>query len=191
MAKQIDHDPPTRYGALAQGLHWATAILVVVAFVYGPGGSEQRVYSAALTFDRELHETLGLCVFALVVLRCVWRIFDTRPAPPDTPRWMGLTSKAVQACLYVILFALPITAICGAWFEGHPLTLLGGVEVAPWIGESHDLGATIATIHTWLGDSILWLAGVHAIAALYHHFVMKDRVLLSMLPRAIYDRQER
>ena len=187
----MDHDQPTRYGGLAQVFHWTTAILVVAAFVYGPGGSERRVYSAARTFDRELHETLGLCVFALITVRVIWRSFDTRPASPDIPRWMRFTSKAVQACLYVLLFALPATAIAGAWLEGHPLTFLGRVEVAPWIAESHDLGATIATIHGWLGDTILWLAGVHAIAALYHHFVRKDRVLLSMLPRALSDRQVR
>ena len=40
----------------------------------------------------------------------------------------------------------------------------------------------IASIHTWLGDAILWIAGVHAAAALYHHFVLRDRVLRSMLP---------
>jgi len=186
----MDRDLSTRYGPLAQVLHWTTAVIVVVAYFYGPGGSEQRVYSVARTFDRELHETLGLCVFVLVAVRVMWRSFDARPDPPDMPRWMGFTSKAVHACLYILLFALPITAIAGAWLEGHPLTLLGGVEVAPRIGESHDLGATIATIHTWLGDAILWLAGVHAIAALHHHFVLKDRVLLSMLPQ-IFSRQRR
>lgn len=186
----MDPNQPTRYGAPAQVLHWITAILVVVAFVYGPGGSEQRVYSAAHDFDRDLHEVLGLCVFALVALRVLWRSFNMRPDPPDIPRWMRFASKAVQVSLYVLLFALPTTAIAGAWLEGHPLTLLGGVEVAPPIGRSHDLGATIATIHTWLGDAILWLAGAHAIAALYHHFVLKDRVLFSMLPRALSDRQQ-
>jgi cytochrome b561 len=187
----MEHQPTPRYSSVAQILHWATAILVVVAFIYGPGGSEQRVYSVARTFDRELHETLGLCVFALVAVRLVWRSFTSRPDPPDVPRWMGFIAKAVQACLYVLLLALPITAIAGAWLEGHPLTLLGGVEVSPQIGEAHDLGATIATIHTWLGDAILWLAGAHALAALYHHFVLKDGVLLSMLPRILSDRQRR
>ena len=149
----MDHDQPTRYGALAQVFNWTTAILVVAAFVYGPGGSEQRVYSVARTFDRELHETLGLCVFALTIVRVIWRSFDTRLAPPDIPRWMDFTSKAVHGCLYVLLFALPTTAIAGAWLEGHPLTFLGGAEVAPWIAGSHDLGATIATVHGWLGDT--------------------------------------
>src|SRR5437868_15283844 len=62
----MDHRSHARHGAVAQALHWVTAILVLVAFIYGPGGSEQRVYSAARDVDRRLHETLGLCVLALV-----------------------------------------------------------------------------------------------------------------------------
>jgi cytochrome b561 len=172
-----------RYGNVAQAIHWVTAILVLVAFLYGPGGSEERVYSPARDFDRQLHETLGICVFGLVVMRVLWRMVDSQPDPPQVSRWMGIAAKAVQWVLYLLLFALPLTAIAGAWLEGHPLTLLGGVEIAPLLGLSHDVGAKIATLHTWLGDAILWLAGLHALAALYHHFVLKDGVLASMLPR--------
>jgi cytochrome b561 len=174
-----------RYRPVAQAFHWVTAILVLVAFIYGPGGSEERVYSPARDFDRQLHETLGMCVFALVVMRVLWRMVDTQPDPPQVPRWMGIAAKAVQWALYLLLFALPLTAITGAWLEGHPLTLLAGVEIPPLLGPSHDLGARIATLHTWLGDTILWLAGFHALAALYHHFVLKDGVLASMLPRRL------
>jgi cytochrome b561 len=182
-------NPRTRYGAVAQALHWITAVLVVAAFIYGPGGSEQRVYSAARDFDRQLHETLGLCVFVLVIVRALWRMVDTRPEPPLLPRWMDLASKAVQAALYLLLFAIPLTAIAGAWLEGHPLTFLVGVEIPPLLALSHDTGATIASIHVWLGDAILWLAGFHALAALYHHLVLKDRVLVTMLPRWVPLRQ--
>ena len=62
----------SRYGTVAQILHWATAVLVVIAFAYGPGGSEQRVYSPARDFDRQLHETLGLSVLALVAMKRDW-----------------------------------------------------------------------------------------------------------------------
>ena len=173
---------PTHYGAPAQVLHWLTAILVLAAFIYGPGGSEQRVYSAAKEFDRTLHETLGLCVLALVAIRLAWRAFDTRPRDPPAPRWMRLAAGAMHASLYVLLFAVPLTAITGAWLEGHPLTLLWGIRIQPLLAESHDLGKSIATIHTWLGDTILWLAGAHALAGLFHHFVLRDGVLRSMLP---------
>jgi cytochrome b561 len=57
------------------------------------------------------------------------------------------------------------------------------VEIPARLGVSHDAGSTIARIHTWLGDAILWLAGLHALAGLYHHVVLKDGVLASMLPR--------
>jgi cytochrome b561 len=172
-----------RYGAVAQAFHWVTAVLVLVAFIYGPGGSETRVYSSARDFDRRLHETLGLTVFMLSALRVIWRLVDARPDPPAIPRWMGLTSKVVQAALYGLLFALPVTAITGAWLEAHPLTLLGGVEIAPLLPPAHDTGALVAEVHGWLGDVIMWLAGLHAVAAIFHHMVLRDGVLVSMLPR--------
>ena len=179
----------THYSAPTQLLHWLTAILVLVAFVYGPGGSEERVYSAARDFDRQLHETLGLCVLALAVIRMLWRTVDKRPATPPVAPWMQLAAGTVQVALYVLLFAVPLTAISGAWLEGHALTLLGHVTVPPPIAKSHVIGAKLAEVHTWLGDVILWLAGAHAAAALFHHCVFRDGVLRSMLPHRKVDAQ--
>lgn len=173
---------PKSYDRVWQTLHWLTAIVVLVAFYFGPGGSERRVYSPAKDFERTLHETLGLCVFALVAVRLAWRAFHRKPQDSPAPRWMALAGTATHVALYLLLFGLPLTAITGAWLTGHPLTLLGGVEIAPWFGPARAPGELIAEIHTWLGDAILWLAGLHALAALFHHFVLKDRVLLSMLP---------
>jgi len=183
MRNELKQRSVVHYGGVAQAFHWVTAILVVAAYIYGPGGSEQRVYSPARDFDRQLHETLGMCVFALVVMRVLWRTVDVHPEAPPNPRWMGLAAKAAHWALYLLLFSLPLSAISGAWLEGHPLTLLVGVKIPPLLAPSHDAGAKIATLHTWLGDAILWVAGLHAIAALYHHIVLKDGVLASMLPR--------
>ena len=159
-----------------------TAVLVIAAYVYGPGGSEQRVYSAARDFDRQLHETLGITIFTLVLVRLALRTFDVTPEEPAMPRWMRVSARLVHVILYILLLLLPLTAITGAWFEGHPLTLLGNVRIGPWLAESHTTGSSIATLHTWLGETILWVAGVHAVAGLYHHIVLRDRVLRSMLP---------
>jgi cytochrome b561 len=177
-----DASHPERYGRVAQVIHWATAFLVLAAFLYGPGGSESRVYASSRDFDRHLHETLGSCVFALVIVRVAWRLVDRRPEPAPVARWMGMAAKAVQGLLYLFLFAVPLTAIAGAWLEGHPLAWLGGIEIAPPFAPSHDLGATLAWLHGWLGDAILWTAGLHALAALYHQIVLRDHVLASMLP---------
>ena len=171
-----------RYDALAMSLHWLTAILVLAAFIMGPGGSEHRVYSSARDFDRQVHELLGLTVFVLTLLRMAWKVFAVEPATPAMPRWMRVASKAVQGLLYLLLIATPVTAVLGAWLEGHPLTFWMLGEVPPMIAEAHETGAVIAEIHTWLGDAIIWLAGLHAVAAVFHQWVLRDGLLQSMLP---------
>ena len=98
------------------------------------------------------------------------------------PGWMLFAARAVHWVLYAMLAAIPLTAIFGAWFEAHPVTFLGIGDIGPLVGEQHSLGQQIMEIHTTLGSFIVWVAGLHAAAALFHHFVMRDRVLLTMLP---------
>jgi cytochrome b561 len=172
----------SKYSAVTQALHWLSAILVLIAFIYGLGGPENRVYLPARDFQRQLHETLGMAVFALTLMRIVWKFFDIRPQPLEMARWMEIASKAVQGILYLLLLAVPLTAIFGAWLEGHAVVLLTGLSFASPIAISHDQGVLISEIHTWLGDAILWVAGAHAAAAIYHQLVLKDGVLVSMLP---------
>jgi cytochrome b561 len=172
----------TRYGGVSQLLHWMTAGLVVYAFSNGLGGSEARVYLPSHDFQRHLHETVGLCVLALVVIRLLWRTVEKRPDPVEAAPWMHTARRAVEVALYVLLFAVPITAAFGACLEGHPVTLLGGwsIPVLPIV--SRDAGATLSRLHTWLGDTIIWVGVFHALAALYHHFILRDTALISMLP---------
>jgi cytochrome b561 len=170
-----------RYSRVAQGLHWITAILVLIAFLIGEGGPEDRVYSAARAGQLALHESLGLAVLVITVIRLMWRFFDRAPDEPSMPRWMTYSAALTHWALYLLLCAVPLTAIVGAWSEGHALTTYIGA-IGPWLSAGHDFGAWITELHTWLGDAILWLAGFHAAAAIGHHFILKDRVLVSMLP---------
>lgn len=174
-------EPARAYGLPAITFHWLTALLVVVAFTLGPGGSEVRVYSEAQNFDRELHEVLGLTILGLTLLRLAWRAGHPTPELPEIPEWMKRASRLVQGLLYALLVVTPLTAISGAWLEGHPLTLGVLGKVPPLLPEAHAAGKVIAEVHGWLGDALLWLAGLHSAAALFHHFVLKDAVLLSML----------
>ena len=172
----------TRYGAVSQAFHWVTVGLVTAAYLLGAGGPEARVYSAARASGLAWHETLGILVFAVVLARLLWRLVDPPPQDPPMAAWMEWSAKAVHWLLYAMLVAIPATAILGAYFEGHAITFLGLGAIGPLLPTSHDLGRTIMDLHTTLGSFIVWVAGLHAAAALYHHFVMRDRVLVSMLP---------
>ena len=170
-----------RYGAIAQAFHWLTASLVLAAFLFAEGGPPSRIYGETNAAALQLHESLGFTVFILVLARLVWRWFDRRPTEAPMPGWMSLASRASHAALYGLLFLVPATAILGAWFGGHPITVYGLGAIGPWLG-TWDAGASLAEIHGTLGDAMIWLAGLHAVAALYHHFFLKDRVLRAMLP---------
>jgi cytochrome b561 len=182
VAKISMRSSPLRYGAVTQLFHWLTVVLVGTAYIVSPGGREERIYSTAFDFARQTHETIGILVFGLVLLRILWRLLEPTPVSPPMAPWMKYSASAAHLGLYALLLAIPLTAIAGAWLEAHPLTLFGIGDVGPMLPQAHDLGASIAYVHTILGNVIIWLAGLHAAAALFHHFMLRDNILTSMLP---------
>jgi cytochrome b561 len=170
----------SRYGAGAQAFHWLTVMLVLAAYVLTKG-DRNSLYSADADGLRRIHETLGVLVFIVVVLRLLCRLIDSTPAKQPMPRWMTASAKLVRFALYALLIAIPVTAVLGTWLEGIPVTLFR-FDIAPQIPQAHGLGQMIMEIHTILGNAILWVAGVHAAAALFHHFYLRDEVLQSMTP---------
>src|SRR5262250_3223812 len=170
----------SRYGVGAQVFHWLTVVLVLAAYVLSKG-DRYSLYSAAADGIRRIHETLGMLVFIVVVLRLLWRLIDRMPATEPMPGWMAAAANLVQFALYALLIAIPATAVLGTWLEGIPVTL-PGFDIAPQIAEAHGLGQLIMEIHTTLGNAILWAAGLHAASALFHHFCLRDEVFQSMVP---------
>jgi cytochrome b561 len=178
----------TRFDALSRIFHWVTAIVVTIAFILGPGGFGRLMRQGvdpATRSDIVWHESLGLLVMLLTVLRLAW--LALRPATPQfqMAAWMHRAGRLMHIALWVLLLALPMTALLALGSESHPLTLLGGVRVdrIPLIADSGIARlADWGDVHKFLGDSIMWLAGLHAAAAIFHHLVLKDGLLSAMLP---------
>ncbi|MDY0885912.1 cytochrome b [Dongia soli] len=170
----------SRYGAVTQAFHWLTVMLVLAAYVLSKS-DRYSLYSADAEGLRRFHETFGVLVCIVVVLRLVWRLIDSAPKKQPMSRWMAAASKLVHFSLYALLIAIPATAMLGTWLEGIPLTLVG-FDIALQIAQAHEVGQLIMKIHIALGSAILWIAGVHAAAAIFHHFYLGDDVLQSMAP---------
>jgi cytochrome b561 len=184
----MDQPSLSRYDAISQVFHWLTAIVVTIAFILGPerfGRLMRDGVDPATRSDIVWHESLGILVLVLTLLRLLW--LAVRPAAPQIAMagWMRATSKLAHVALWVLLLALPVTAILALGSEAHPLTLLGGVRIdrMPAIADSAIAKlADWGDVHEFLGNTIMWLAGLHAAAAICHHVVLKDGVLSAMLP---------
>lgn len=146
-------------------LHWATALLVVFNWFYSDDmGRALRMHlggaapNRPLSIDPELHVWTGVTVLALVLLRLLLRAVQGTP-PAVGEGWMRRAAIWGHRLLYTLLLATPLLG-AAAWF--------GGVKA---LGDPHELAA----------NALLWLAGGHAAIALWHHYVLRDRVLVRML----------
>lgn len=180
--------PSTRFDAVSIAFHWVTAIAVLAAFILGPGGFGRLLRNGVdpgTHLDIVWHESLGIFIFALTALRLLWTA--VRPAAPQVamPKPMHTASKLTHGALWALLLITPITALLTLGSEGAPLTLLGGLRVEHLTAIANSALAPLADwgdVHSLLGDAIIWIAGLHAAAAVFHHVLLRDRVLSSMLP---------
>lgn len=173
---------PAKYNRVTRLLHWLTALLVVATFALGPEDMDE-MENPGLDSGVQIHETLGLIIFGLTVLRLVWVFLAQPRVDIPMPRLMSASAKAVQGVLYLLLLFVPFTAIFGTWLEGDTLALVQNVAIHSPVSINENLGERLLDLHPMLADILMWLAGAHAAAALFHHYVLKDAALKSMLFR--------
>lgn len=170
----------SRYGRTIRILHWVSAMLVLATYALSKG-DHYSLYSADAGGVRMSHEMLGLLVLIVAILMITSRRCGSSRVKLPMQRRMAGAARLVQFTLYALLIAIPVTAVLGTWLEGLPITL-PGLDVAFPIVQSREVGQMIMRIHGMLGEVILWIAGAHAAAALFHHFYLRDEVLRSMGP---------
>jgi cytochrome b561 len=175
----------TRYGAFPQTLHWLTFIFVTVGWLLG-WFLDDLPKGGIRSFGLLAHMTLGQCVIVFLVLRLAWR--TANPPPPLLPtrfgRLLEYAAKLNHFALYVLLVAVPLVGIVVQLKRGHALPIFGFWEVSsPWPVD-RVLARSILGVHEYLANTLLILAGVHAAAALIHHYGFRDRTLARMLPGA-------
>jgi cytochrome b561 len=174
----------TRYGAIAQALHWLTALFVVVAWLLGQFGDD--LPKAARAAGLFIHMTLGLSVLAFLLLRLGWRSLSP-PPPAERTRYgrlIEVASRVGHAALYALLVAVPAAGITLQFARGHAVPIFGLWAIpSPWVADrafAHKVGEA----HELMANALLILAALHMAAALWHHWVLRDRTLTRMLPRA-------
>lgn len=168
---------PRAYSRLSIALHWLMLLLLVAVYATilmrenYPRGSEIREALKAW------HFSLGLTVFVLVWARMIARRFGgTRHRPGGVAAWAAVL---MHLALYGFMIAMPLLGWITLSAEGDPVQLFG-LGLPPLTGPNEALAKQAEEIHETLGTVGYWLVGLHAAAALFHHYVLRDGTLRRM-----------
>jgi len=171
-----------RYGGIARGFHWLTAILI---FGMIPAG----LYMVDMAYSPEklqiygLHKSVGLLIMILACARIVWRFFSLPPEAMDThATWECFLAKGVHAFLYLAMIGMPVTGWLMSSAGEFPVTFFG-LPVPALTGRNPDLYLAMRTAHGVFAFTLIGAIGLHAAGALKHHLIDRDSTLVRMAGR--------
>lgn len=172
------------YGAVAQALHWAVVILVLLAWTTGTFHDEFP-RGAARAAELVVHISAGLAILTFAGARLLWRAMDPPPPAQKTRlgRWADRGAVLAHYALYALLFAIPTLGIMVQFAHGNSLPVFGVFHISsPWSAD-RAFAHGLKDVHALLANGLMLLVGLHATAALFHHWVLRDQTLRRMLPR--------
>ena len=180
-ACMTDGKTSTAYSTTARTLHWITAALVLfmlplgVAIANGLGGPfKDPLY--------DLHRSIGAVIIPLVVLRLAYRLtHPPLPLPDDIPPLQQFAAHATHWGLYALLIVQPFVGWVATSAYRAPIMEFGLFELPPIWPQDRAFSDRLFVVHGLIAAAIACLAAAHIAAALHHHFVRKDRVLMRMI----------
>lgn len=173
----------SRYGWLAVSLHWVMLALLVVVYAsmelrdFYPKGSATR--EAMKTW----HYMFGRCVLALAAGRLAIHFAGPVPAiSPAPPKWQEQGAKLIKVALYVFMLGMPVLGWMLLSAKGTPIPFFG-LQLPALLNENKALAETVKEVHETGATIGYFLIGLHAAAALYHHYLVGDDTLRRILPK--------
>lgn len=171
------------YGWVSIGFHWLLAVAIIGLFALGAWMVTLGYYSPWYHDAPAIHKSVGVLTVGAMVFRWLWMLWPPQPSPASQkiPAWQNAAASAVHATFYLLVLGLGVSGYLIAAAEGHPVSVFGWFEVPVWIEPFEQQADRAGELHQWLAYSLMGLVALHALAALKHHFIDRDRTLVRML----------
>jgi cytochrome b561 len=172
----------SRYGVVAQSLHWLIVILVAVQFMLGITAHDLPISLERLVLLTR-HKAFGMTILMLMLLRLAWRLYSASPAlPAGMDRLQRRLAELSHVLLYILLLTMPVVGWLSSSASNLTVSWFGLFHFPNLVSPDPALAKSMKALHIALAWVLLALISVHAAAALWHQFVRKDGVLMRMLP---------
>ncbi|MCF4996173.1 cytochrome b [Pseudomonas syringae] len=172
------------YGWVSIFMHWVVALAVFGLFALGLWMVGLDYYSTWRKDAPDLHKSIGLVLLGVMVLRVLWRFISPPPSTLQSySRMTRMGAKFGHAFLYLALFAVMIAGYLISTADGVGIPVFGLFEVPALVSGLPDQADTAGVIHFYLAWALVIFSGLHALAALKHHFIDRDVTLTRMLGR--------
>jgi cytochrome b561 len=169
-----------RYRPGAVVFHWVMFGLVVIVGILGLLHDSWPKQTQAVWIN--VHSLIGLLLWLVLVARFAYRL---RHSPPTLPADMGAFSRRfsspVHLLLYALMFVIPILGVVTFVYHGRVFNF-GVFELDLGIKKNRSIFEPAEDIHGYLAYALFALAGLHALAALWHRYILHDGVLARMWP---------
>lgn len=180
----------SRYGIVAQTLHWLIVALVIVQFISGI-----EAHGLPVSLERLIllarHKSIGISIFVLMLLRLGWRIYSPPPRLPENTRpLVTVAARASHGLLYALLLLMPPVGWLLSSASNLSVSWFGWVALPNLLQPDRQLAYWLLLTHQSMAWLLLALIALHVAAALWHHFMLRDGVLLRMLPFARTGRKQ-
>jgi cytochrome b561 len=174
----------SRYGLVGMTLHWSMAVVVFGLFALGLWMVGLDYYDAWRKAAPDLHKSIGLTLFAVMLFRVIWRWISPPPTALATHgKWTRLGARLGHLFLYVVLFATMFAGYLISTADGVGISVFGLFEVPSLIDSIPDQADVAGAIHLYLAWTLVVFSVLHGLAALKHHFIDRDATLTRMLGR--------
>jgi len=176
----------TRFGSLSITLHWLVALAVYGMFALGLWMVTLGYYDNWYHQAPELHKSIGIVLFAVMILRLLWRFISPPPKPLSSySPLVRISAVAAHLLLYLLLFAILITGYLISTAEGKPIEVFGVLPLPAMLAGGAEQADLAGDIHLYLAWSVVIISVLHGLAALKHHFIDRDITLKRMLGHRI------
>lgn len=167
-------------------LHWIIAIAIIALFFSGEWMVGLDYYHEWYTKAPYLHKSIGLILLLVIILASILRVLTNKPKHSSSlSRFETRTALVVQISMSLLTYAVIITGYLIVTAKGEAVSVFNWFEIPALFPELNFKNDWVGKLHNWGAHLIMGLACLHALAALFHHFVKKDSTLKRMLNRNV------